>query len=112
VLNKHGILEETKLNRAQTLKQLRQRLNRETNLDDWVVWGRWFLADPFSRTISPFSKTTVRDYIEQRIEENTTDSLDEAGRLAEGNGELLARISRLKAALADEMKHERTDANP
>jgi WD40 repeat protein len=112
VLNRHGILEETKLNRAETLRKMRQRLNRETNVDDWILWGRWFLADPTTRTISPFSKTTVAEYVEQRIEEHTLDSLDEAENLAAGNGQLLERISRLKAAFAQELKHERSDANP
>jgi hypothetical protein len=30
--------------------------------DDWVVWGRWFLADRATRTISPFSKVTIPEY--------------------------------------------------
>jgi len=30
--------------------------------DDWVVWGRWFLADHSTRTISPFSKVTIPEH--------------------------------------------------
>ena len=55
-LNKQGVLEPTKLNRAEVLQQIRQKLNQESADDDWVVWGRWLLADPTTRTISPFSK--------------------------------------------------------
>ena len=61
--------------------------------------GRRFLADPATRTISPFSKITVPQYIENRIKENTAESLAEAERLAYGNVELLERIGKAQAAL-------------
>jgi WD40 repeat protein len=56
VLSKQGVLEATKPNRAEVLQHIREKLNRERGNDDWIVWGRWFLADPSIRTISPFSK--------------------------------------------------------
>jgi hypothetical protein len=55
-LNKQGLLEQTKLNRGETLAQLRRRLSKEPDDDEWVIWGRWFLADPATRAPSPFSK--------------------------------------------------------
>jgi hypothetical protein len=67
--------------------------------DDWATWGRWFLADRSTRTISPFSKITIPDYIENRIKENTQASLDEAEMLAVGNAELLKRITHASEAL-------------
>jgi WD40 repeat protein/tRNA A-37 threonylcarbamoyl transferase component Bud32 len=70
-LNQQGILEQTKLNRGEILNQLRQRLNQASDDDAWVIWGRWFLADPATRTISPFSKQTVPEYLESRIKEDT-----------------------------------------
>jgi hypothetical protein len=57
------------------------------------------LAEPTTRTISPFSKVTVPEYIEDRIRENTPTSLGEAERLAFGNSELLQRISQKREAL-------------
>jgi eukaryotic-like serine/threonine-protein kinase len=69
-LNNKGILERTKLNRGEILNQLRQRLKKESDNDDWVIWGRWFLADPGNRTISPFSKQTVPEDLQNRIKEN------------------------------------------
>jgi WD40 repeat protein/serine/threonine protein kinase len=60
-LNKQGLLEPTKLNRAEILQQIRQKLNQQSGDDDWTVWGRWFLADPSTRTISPFSKVMVSE---------------------------------------------------
>jgi eukaryotic-like serine/threonine-protein kinase len=98
VLNKQGLLEETKLNRAEAIKQIRQKTSRELDVDELVVWGRWFLSDPAMRTISPYSKLTVPEYIENRIKENTPDSLAEAEELAFGNAALLARIAELRAA--------------
>jgi len=98
-LNKQGILEQTKLPRPETLKQIREKLSRESSDDDWVVLGRWLLADPLTRTISPFSKIAVPEYIERRIKENTAESLVEAERLAFGNVELLERISQARKAL-------------
>jgi len=99
VLNKKGTLEETKLDRAAVLDQIRQKLSAQSDNDDWVIWGRWFLADASTRTISPFSKITTPEYVENRIKENTTESLGEAERLAGRNTELLQRISEARSAL-------------
>ncbi|MGA2749095.1 MAG: hypothetical protein ABSG59_09990 [Verrucomicrobiota bacterium] len=98
-LNQNSVLEPTKLDRAGTLNQIRQKLNQAIDNDDWVVWGRWFLADPAARTISPFSKITVPQHIEDQIKEGTAESLDAAERLAFGNTNLLRRISQARAAL-------------
>ena len=98
-LNQQGLLEPTRLNRVETLNQLRQKLSQEPGDDDWVVWGRWFLADRATRTISPFSKLTVPEYIENRIKEKTLQSLDEAEQLAVDNPELLQRISEARRTL-------------
>jgi WD40 repeat protein len=98
-LNNQGVLEPTKLNRAGSLNQIRQRLNQEPDDDQWVHWGRWFLADPATRSTSPFSKQTVPEFIGDRINEYTAESLDEAERLAGGNAELLNRITEARRIL-------------
>lgn len=85
VLNKQGVSEATRLPRPETIEWIREKLDHELGDDDWVVWGRWFLADPATRTISPFSKITVAQYIENRIKENTAKSLAEAERLVYGS---------------------------
>ena len=99
VLNRQGLLEPSKLDRVETMKQIRADLQREQVNDDWILWGRWFLADPSTRTISPFSKVTMPEYIENRIKENTPESLAEAEQLASGNAELLSRVSQARAAV-------------
>ncbi|HSU52810.1 MAG TPA: WD40 repeat domain-containing serine/threonine-protein kinase [Candidatus Dormibacteraeota bacterium] len=59
-LTADGRLEPTKLNRAQFINELRRKLSETTAQDDWVRWGRWFLADPATRTVSPFSQIAAR----------------------------------------------------
>ena len=98
-LNNQGVLEPSQLNRAETINRIQQELNRAPENDDWVVWGRWFLADPLTRTIAPFSKLTVTDYIEDRINENTLAALDQAQRLAGNNDRWLTRITKAQSAL-------------
>jgi hypothetical protein len=79
--------------------RIRQQLDQAPSNDDWVVWGRWFLADRAARTISPFSKVTVPEHIENRVKENTAESLDDAERLAFGNTNLLRRIVQAREKL-------------
>ncbi len=99
VLNKSSVLEATKLDRFAAVSRIRQTLDQDDGQSDWVVLGRWFLANPSSRTISPFFKSTVPEYIENRIKENSDESLDEAGRLTYGNSDLSRRISDTRKAL-------------
>jgi eukaryotic-like serine/threonine-protein kinase len=99
MLNKEGILEPTRLNRGEIINRLREELNRAPDDDSWAVWGRWFLGDPATRTISPFSTRTVPEYIEDRITENTLASLAEAEKLAAYNSELLERIAQARSTL-------------
>jgi tetratricopeptide (TPR) repeat protein len=98
-LNKEGALEETTLDRAQTIAQIRQDLKNQPDNGDGVIWGRWLLSDPANRTISPFSSISVSNYMEDRLQEQTQTSLDEAEPLAYGNVKLLQRIRDLRDRL-------------
>jgi eukaryotic-like serine/threonine-protein kinase len=93
ILNRQNILQPIGQNPAVFLDQLRTTLNQTTNQGDWVVWGRWFLADPFTRAISPYSSMSLPEYIENRIQENIPASIDQAQWLALGNPGLLERVS-------------------
>jgi tetratricopeptide (TPR) repeat protein len=99
VLNQQGILEPTKLSRIETINQIRQKLSQEPGADDWVIWGRWLLADRATRTISPFSKITVPEYIGDRIKEDTVESLAEAEQVAYENGAPAQLIQQAHQAL-------------
>jgi WD40 repeat protein/tetratricopeptide (TPR) repeat protein len=114
VLNKQGILEPTKLSRIETIHQIRQKLSQETGADDWVIWGRWLLADRSTRTISPFSKITVPEYIGDRIKENTVKSLAEAEQVAYENGVPAPLIQQAHQALerAEEREYQFESLQP
>ena len=93
-LTSAGVFEPTRLNRGSVVSNIRQKLNQTPDdKDEWAAWGRWLLADPTTRTISPYSKITVPEYIKSRIKENTTNSLAEAEELAGGNADLSALVS-------------------
>jgi WD40 repeat protein len=98
-LNDHGVFELLTEDPGRVLEEIRAQLSRGPANDDWTIWGRWFLADRSTRTISPFSKITVPEYIENRIKENTTAALDEAEQLAVGNAQLLQRIQQARETL-------------
>jgi len=93
-LNNNGVFEEIAMNdRSRVLAEIRDTLSHSDGADDWIVWGRWFLSHPAFRTISPFSTVTVGQYIDDLIREQTQESLAEAENLADGNSELLRRIT-------------------
>jgi WD40 repeat protein len=72
--------------------QLRDRLLAAAGDDFYGRWLRWFFADRNARAISPWSKQTMARYAEERIRENTLDSLFEAARLQPTNAIMLARL--------------------
>jgi WD40 repeat protein/serine/threonine protein kinase len=78
VISPHGVFEVVGIDRAEAINQVRQALAREPADDDWAVWGRWFLADPATRTISPFSKMTMSEYITRRLELTGGEAINEA----------------------------------
>ena len=81
-LNEQGVLEETTLDRVETLNRIRNELEQNPRNDDWTIWGRWFLADPATRNISPFSRITVPDIFKVESSKILPKSLEEAERLA------------------------------
>jgi eukaryotic-like serine/threonine-protein kinase len=91
-LNKQGILEQTGMDRANAVAQVRETLKSKPEQEDGVMWGRWLLADRFSRNISPFSSITLLQYVDNEINECTPESLEEAAQLALGNAQLLQRV--------------------
>ena len=93
VVNAGGVLEYT--NQVQTIDKLRQTLSQEAGSDDWLILGRWLLADRSARTISPFSKITLAEWIERRVKDGRVDSLVELEQLAlsTGDGMLWERVS-------------------
>ena len=67
---------------------------------------KWSVSDPRRRTISPFSKVTVPEWIENRIKEGTFESLRAAIQMDPANARLIAHFS---VALAHLAVTEKTD---
>jgi hypothetical protein len=65
-LNPQGVLEPTGQDPATVIGRIRQQLEQAPGNDDWVVWGRWFLADRATRTISPFSKVAILEHLKRQ----------------------------------------------
>ncbi|MCX6922354.1 MAG: hypothetical protein NT154_03930, partial [Verrucomicrobia bacterium] len=80
--------------------RLRQTLSEQPGNDDWLTLGRWLLANPSARTISPFSRITVTEWIERRFQENMTNSFAELEQWAISTGDavLLERVSQARPA--------------
>src|SRR6185369_2406192 len=67
------------------LYELREQLAANTNQTYYGHWARWFFGHGAARAISPSSDTTVPEYIQRLITDNTMQSLEEATYLAPTN---------------------------
>lgn len=75
-------------------QSLKESLYKSSVVDVWTRWAKWLFANPAARTLSPLATTTLPEYVNRRIQENTLDSLQEAVRLAPENGLGWARLGR------------------
>jgi hypothetical protein len=98
-LSKESVLEQIQTQLGGSIGGILAQLDQAPTNDPWTDWGRWFLADPSTRTISPYSKVSVAEYIENRLQENTLESLAQAERAADGLTEILKRIQSARVAL-------------
>jgi hypothetical protein len=79
---------------------------------------KWSVSDPRRRTISPFAKLTVPEWIENRIKEGTVESLRAAIQMDPANARLIAHFGFALANLAvakgtdpDDARRERAEAD-
>ncbi len=105
-VNDRGILEPIHTNPVVMLTALRRELDASTNHSAWTIWGRWLLADPFTRNISPYSRIKLADYVERRIADGDPDSFDASEWLAAGDPALLERVTAARAAVGVESEAE------
>jgi hypothetical protein len=75
--------------------ELRQELQKLSGDDDISRFGRWFSADPSTRTIGPLSTITVSEFIAARLQENTPESIQQAYNADPGNPLVLAALAKL-----------------
>jgi len=78
---------------VEALWQLRQSLENCNGSSYYDRWARWFFADGAGRAISPLSPTTMAQYVERRLENNTRESLREATLLNTTNALAFARLA-------------------
>ena len=79
------LTETTPRDRQARLAELRERANRDTEVASPVdAFVKWLLSDPAARTVSPFSKLTVPDYVQRLLSEGES-GRREAQRLFPGH---------------------------
>jgi len=81
-LNRRGVIESVPSEKILEIK--RERL-ASTSSDQWEVFGRWLFSEPTSRTISPWSKTTLPEFVQKLIWTRQLDSLRQAIALSYGH---------------------------
>ena len=77
-------------------KAVLQTLRKLVGADDLSRFGRWFVADPSERAISPRSPITVPEFVSQRLRENTSGSVEEAYRIDPGNPLIVASLAKFE----------------
>jgi WD40 repeat protein len=76
---------------SRALAALKTRL-QDAPENPWTLWGRWLLADPRERTVSPLSKMPFASGIENVLALNAPDFLERLTLLARGDSELPQRV--------------------
>jgi WD40 repeat protein len=77
------------------MSALRAQLAQTPEDGSYQTWGKWFLADRSTRTISPAATMTVREYVQRRVDEGGANNLTEALQMEPGNGLALAKLASL-----------------
>ena len=75
-----------------SIEALRTELASLNGDEPFTLFGRWFLADTINRTISPYSKVTVRSYVEEWIKSGDDSAMNDAEEMVVGNKELRDRV--------------------
>jgi WD40 repeat protein len=91
-LNPNGVLETVNPD----LAHLRKTFRNLSGSDDLSRFGRWFVADSYTRTISALSPITVPEFVSQRLLENTAESVEEAYNIDPGNPLILASLAKFE----------------
>ena len=81
----------------QDYRQMKDKLCNLAGDDDLARFGRWFVADPSTRTISPLSAITVPEFVSRCIKENASDSVEQAYRMDPGQPLIVASLAKFDA---------------
>ena len=80
---------------AQILIRLRETLTHGTASDSVARWGQWYLADRSTRSISPYSRISVRNYAESLAQKGELPMLEEALNLGSRNPRIYRKLAKL-----------------
>lgn len=81
----------------QDYRQMKDMLCHLAGDDDLARFGRWFVADPSTRTISPLSAITVPEFVSRCVKENASDSVEQAYRMNPGQPLVVASLAKFEA---------------
>jgi WD40 repeat protein len=103
-LNPQGGLEPTTQDRPAVIARIRETLRTAPSTNEWAVWGRWFLGDRSTSTISASSTMTVSEYIDALLGESTPKSVRDAEQVALGYPDLWARVEKARQLLVERIE--------
>lgn len=78
--------------------RLARLLHGDPSSDVCLLWARWFLSDPWTRTVSPSSRIGLPEYANRRLAEGTLEGLREAVRFSPTNRLAKERLAGLLSA--------------
>jgi cytoskeletal protein RodZ len=97
--------------KAKATRELRRKFTEQSRaLTPLQRLMKWSVADPRTRTISPFSDITVPEWVNNRIQEGTLDDLRTAMQMDPANARLVAHFGMALANLAVAEKTDPDDA--
>jgi hypothetical protein len=92
-------------------EKIAARLTRvSSELSPLQRFMKWSVSDRRSRTISPFSRVTVSEWLENRIKEGTIEGLRAAMQVDPANARVAVHLGRRLADYA--LKHKQEPAEP
>lgn len=84
------------------LYAVRDSLSQKQESGEWLAWARWLFADRGQRTVTPYSREPVSEWVEERVAQDTVPALVDALRSQPGHAEARRRLA----------EHWRRNPNP
>jgi len=107
--------EQVRASREKIAAKFLERFSKLTSLQRFMKWS---VSDRRSRTISPLSQVTISEWMENRIKEDTAESLRAAMQIDPANARVTAHLGRRLADQAlkqdsdpDEVRRDRGEAD-
>lgn len=95
-MNDAGAIEPLGRSSIEIFKEIERETANNVSGHGWAALVQWFLQDRSTRTISPFCKLTMAEYVNNCIKENTKGSLQEAERL--GGSDIKSRLQAVRSS--------------